>query len=78
MQESSPQRDASPVSPVLEARSNLLSILPRIMACMATLWKAVNRDSTQSHATDVNKQRQDGVHQLIMGDPKVGVGAAVM
>ncbi|XP_070189330.1 protein DOP1A-like isoform X2 [Littorina saxatilis] len=69
--ETSPQRDTSPVSPVLEARNNLLSILPRIMACMATLWKAVNTDTAQSAVTDVARQRREGVHRLIMGDSKV-------
>ncbi|XP_059152409.1 protein dopey-1-like [Physella acuta] len=39
--EPSPARDSVPISPVLEARTRLLGILPRIMACMATLWKAV-------------------------------------
>ncbi|CAG5127027.1 unnamed protein product, partial [Candidula unifasciata] len=39
--EPSPSRDSAPVSPVLDARSRLLGILPRIMACMAMLWKAV-------------------------------------
>ncbi|CAL1528923.1 unnamed protein product [Lymnaea stagnalis] len=39
--EPSPARDSAPISPVLEARTRLLGILPRIMACMATLWKAV-------------------------------------
>ncbi|BFZ09520.1 hypothetical protein BsWGS_12559 [Bradybaena similaris] len=39
--EPSPARDSAPVSPVLDARSRLLGILPRIMACMAMLWKAV-------------------------------------
>ncbi|XP_067674328.1 protein dopey-1-like isoform X1 [Haliotis asinina] len=40
--ETSPQRDDSPSNPVLEARRSLLSILPRIMACMSTLWRAIN------------------------------------
>ena len=65
------------MSPVLEARSNLLSILPRIMACMSTLWKAVNCDMTYPSMADISKQRQEGVHHLIMGDPKVGYGEFV-
>ncbi|GFR99136.1 protein dopey 1 [Elysia marginata] len=39
--EQSPARDSAPVQPVLEARTRVLSVLPRVMACMATLWKAV-------------------------------------
>ncbi|KAH9488781.1 Protein dopey-1 [Bulinus truncatus] len=39
--EPSPARDSAPMSPVLDARARLLGTLPRIMACMATLWKAV-------------------------------------
>lgn len=39
--EQSPARDSVPVQPVLEARTRVLNVLPRVMACMATLWKAV-------------------------------------
>ncbi|GFO47236.1 protein dopey 1 [Plakobranchus ocellatus] len=39
--EPSPTRDSTPIQPVLEARSRVLSVLPRVMACMATLWKSV-------------------------------------
>ncbi|XP_012945131.1 protein dopey-1 [Aplysia californica] len=49
--EPSPARDSAPVSPVLEARARLLSILPRIMACMATLWKAVSVGGEAGEAT---------------------------
>uniref|UniRef100_A0A2C9KBU5 Uncharacterized protein n=1 Tax=Biomphalaria glabrata TaxID=6526 RepID=A0A2C9KBU5_BIOGL len=54
--EPSPARDSPPVAPVLDARTRLLGILPRIMACMATLWKAVaivNEDNVYitSHPT---------------------------
>lgn len=69
--ETSPQRDTSPVSPVLEARNNLLSIMPRIMACMATLWKAISRHTTHAPATDIARQKQDGVQKLIIGEPRV-------
>jgi hypothetical protein len=65
----SPQRDQSPVSPLVEARSNLLSILPRIMACMATLWKAVNVDSLKPSTT--TRGLADGLQKIMMGDPKV-------
>ncbi|XP_076444435.1 protein DOP1A-like isoform X3 [Babylonia areolata] len=69
--ETSPQRDTSPVSPVLEARNNLLSIMPRIMACMATLWKAVSLDPSLTPPTHIARQRQDGVQKLIMGEHRV-------
>ncbi|KAL5009879.1 hypothetical protein ScPMuIL_012184 [Solemya velum] len=36
-----PQRDMSLNSPVMEARRLLLSILPRIISCMAVLWKSI-------------------------------------
>ncbi|KAK7479632.1 hypothetical protein BaRGS_00029098 [Batillaria attramentaria] len=69
--EASPQSDALPISPMLDARNNLLSILPRIMACMATLWKAVNCDGVESTMADSGKQKRCGLHKLIMGEPKV-------
>ncbi|XP_041353922.1 protein dopey-1-like isoform X2 [Gigantopelta aegis] len=51
--ETSPQRDSSLISPILDARRALLSIMPRIVACMATLWHAVSRASQeQSRCTN--------------------------
>lgn len=61
----------SPVSPVMEARSNLLSIMPRIMACMATLWKAVSHDGIPAVTTTSRSQAHNGFYKLVMGDPKV-------
>ncbi|KAL3881558.1 hypothetical protein ACJMK2_027984, partial [Sinanodonta woodiana] len=58
--ETSPQRELSSSSPVLEARGSLLSILPRIMACMTSLWKAMKN-------TDMN----DYNPAFTMGAPKV-------
>ncbi|KAK3576489.1 hypothetical protein CHS0354_034162 [Potamilus streckersoni] len=58
--ETSPQRELGSSSPVLEARGGLLSILPRIMACMTSLWKAMNN-------TDMN----DFNPAFTMGAPKV-------
>ena len=46
-QEASPQRDLSLLSPILDARRGLLSIMPRIVACMATLWHAVSKASQE-------------------------------
>ncbi len=41
-QEPSPAKEpAGQVSPVMEARRNLLSILPRVLASLSTLWRAV-------------------------------------
>ncbi|PVD28894.1 hypothetical protein C0Q70_11489 [Pomacea canaliculata] len=71
IRETSPQRDMSPVSPVMEARSNLLSIMPRIMACMATLWKAVSHDGIPAVTTSSRSQAHNGFYKLLMGDPKV-------
>ena len=43
LQEPSPAKEpAGQVSPVMEARRNLLSILPRILASLSSLWKSVN------------------------------------
>ncbi|XP_050391433.1 protein dopey-1 isoform X1 [Patella vulgata] len=62
--ETSPIRDNTAMSPVLEARRGLLSILPRIMACMAVMWKALN--SVTSGETDRYTQAR-----LTMGSPKI-------
>ncbi|XP_052808898.1 protein dopey-1-like isoform X3 [Mya arenaria] len=40
--ETSPQREIGVVSPVMDARNNILSVMPRIMACLTALWRAVN------------------------------------
>ena len=61
LQESSPARDLGMVSPVLDARSNLLSVLPRIIACMASMWRAMKV---------VEKHEESPA--LVMGAPKVG------
>ena len=61
LQEASPQRELGPLAPVLEARRILLSILPRILACMTSLWKA-------SNAAERNENYQ---RKYIMGSPKV-------
>ena len=43
LQEPSPAKEpAGQISPVMEARRNLLSILPRILASLSSLWKSVN------------------------------------
>ena len=43
LQEPSPAKEpAGQVSRVMEARRNLLSILPRILASLSSLWKSVN------------------------------------
>ena len=60
IQEASPQRDLGTMSPVLEARNSILSVMPRIIACMASLWRAINI---------VEKQEDSPV--LTMGSPKV-------
>ncbi|XP_062580439.1 protein dopey-1-like isoform X4 [Saccostrea cucullata] len=60
--EVSPARDLSP-APVREARNGLLSIMPRIIACMASLWRAVNVDEDSSKVQESNT--------WIMGRPKV-------
>lgn len=58
----SPARESTP-APVMEARRGLLSIMPRIIACMATLWRAVNVDEDSSNVREGNT--------WIMGRPKV-------
>ncbi|XP_060598596.1 protein dopey-1-like isoform X2 [Ruditapes philippinarum] len=58
--EASPQRDLGAMSPVLEARNSILSVMPRIIACMASLWRAINI---------VEEQEESPV--LTMGSPKV-------
>ncbi|XP_053397950.1 protein dopey-1-like isoform X3 [Mercenaria mercenaria] len=58
--EASPQRDLGAMSPVLEARNSILSVMPRIIACMAALWRAINI---------VEKQEESPF--LTMGSPKV-------
>ncbi|VDI65588.1 Hypothetical predicted protein [Mytilus galloprovincialis] len=57
----SPQRDLGPKAPIMEARRSLLSILPRIIACMTALWKA--SDSAEKSKTNQQK--------YIIGSPKV-------
>ena len=43
MKEPSPAKEPTgQISPVMEARRNLLSILPRILASLSSLWKSVN------------------------------------
>ncbi|CAG5136270.1 unnamed protein product [Candidula unifasciata] len=44
-------RDTTPVSPVLVTRAHLLSMLPRIVACMAGLWKAVASTASADDST---------------------------
>ena len=61
LQEASPQRELSPLAPVLEARRILLSILPRILACMTSLWKA----------SDAAERNENNQQKYIMGNPKV-------
>ncbi|ESO88953.1 hypothetical protein LOTGIDRAFT_154021 [Lottia gigantea] len=63
VREASPLRDNTAMSPVIEARRNLLSILPRIMACMAVMWKALNT-VTSGEADRFTQAR------LTMGSPK--------
>lgn len=65
------QRDSSPTSPLMDARNNLLSILPRIMACMVTLWKAVSQDSDVTSTASSSRLSQIGMFKLIVGDTKV-------
>ena len=61
-QEVSPARESTP-APVMEARRGLLSIMPRIIACMASLWRNVNVDEESGHVPESNT--------WIMGRPKV-------
>lgn len=62
-QEPSPAKEVTnSIPPVLEARRNLLSILPRILASLATLWKAVRKSEVSSNNKDP---------WFIMGQPKV-------
>ena len=61
-QENSPARDLGSVSPVLDARNNLLSVLPRIIACMTSLWRAMKV-----------VEKQEECPSLVMGAPKVGI-----
>ncbi|XP_021360674.1 protein dopey-1-like isoform X2 [Mizuhopecten yessoensis] len=62
--ETSPQRE-TPLVPIMDARRSLLSIMPRIIACLTSLWKAVKfaeeqvGDESKFHPT------------WIMGTPKV-------
>ncbi|XP_060070918.1 protein dopey-1-like [Ylistrum balloti] len=62
--EASPQRE-TPLVPIMDARRSLLSIMPRIIACLTSLWKAAKYaeeqvgDESKSHPT------------WIMGTPKV-------
>lgn len=58
----SPARESTP-APVMEARRGLLSIMPRIIACMTSLWRAVNVDEDSSNVLESNT--------WIMGRPKV-------
>lgn len=60
--ETSPQRDAASLAPLLEARRVLLSILPRIIACMLTLWKAITKSEEETVGIH---------HNWIIGAPKV-------
>lgn len=60
LQETSPQREAGNLSPVLDARNNILSVMPRIMACMASLWRALNV-----------VEKQEELPVLTIGSPKV-------
>lgn len=55
------------VPPVLEARRNLLSILPRILASLASLWKAINVSEA--------RYRRDNKDQpwWTLGSPKVEI-----
>ena len=50
------------MSPVLDARNNILSVMPRIMACLAALWRAV---------TVVD--RLEELPTMTLGAPKVGL-----
>ena len=59
LQENSPAKDLG-ASPVMDARNNLLSVLPRIIACMASLWRAMK----------VVDKHEDSP-ALAMGAPKV-------
>ncbi|KAL4233674.1 Protein dopey-1 [Mactra antiquata] len=58
--ETSPQREAGNMSPVLDARNYILSVMPRIMACMAALWRALNV-----------VEKQEDLSVLSIGAPKV-------
>ena len=52
MQEPSPDQDAAnAVPPVIEARRNLLSILPRILASLTVLWKAITISESKREAS---------------------------
>ncbi|XP_069103129.1 protein DOP1A-like isoform X2 [Argopecten irradians] len=62
--ETSPQREI-PLVPVMDARRSLLSIMPRIISCLTSLWKAVN--FAEEIAGDENKSHPT----WIMGTPKV-------
>ncbi|KAK3097876.1 hypothetical protein FSP39_014063 [Pinctada imbricata] len=59
--EPSPQRELGP-SPVTEARRGLLSIMPRIIACMSSMWSAVRSAETGNN---------DDHPTWTMGSPKV-------
>ena len=62
MQETSPQRDLGAVSPVLDARTNILSIMPRIIASLTSMW----------HAMAVIEGQEDSP-KLTMGAVKVNL-----
>ncbi|GAB1600861.1 protein dopey-1-like isoform X3 [Argonauta hians] len=59
--EANSQSDAALLVPLLEARSHLLSILPRIIGCMATLWKAIHE----------SEEHSENHHNWIIGAPKI-------
>jgi len=70
--EPTPDKDTgNSVSPVMEARRNILSILPRILASLTVLWKAVNvsedrKDSSQKEQVCWSLGSPKVVRQYIM------------
>lgn len=59
-QDSNAQKESSMLSPVMDARNNILSVMPRIMACLTSLWRAVNI-----------VDKQDDWCSVTIGAPKV-------
>ncbi|BFZ25222.1 hypothetical protein BsWGS_28261 [Bradybaena similaris] len=58
--EPSPTKDTVPASPVFVTRVHLLSLLPRVVACMAGLWKAITTPSSTDDLTGATDPKTVG------------------
>ncbi|KAJ8315121.1 hypothetical protein KUTeg_007271 [Tegillarca granosa] len=63
--EASPIRETSNIQPVIDVRRALLCIMPRIIACMTSLWRAVKLAEIKSNTGKNNHPA------WTMGSPKV-------